>query len=92
MDAVWGVSPIHGRSYRPDSGRADRLEESSESHHRFRRDVLPQHDTSTVQLQIAYDSMGAIDNCKNELEAVSLRVARDLKQFKVFIELRSQET
>jgi hypothetical protein len=46
-------------------------------------------DTSTVQLQIAYDSMGAIDNCKNELEAVSLCVARDLKQFKVFIELQS---
>jgi hypothetical protein len=29
---------------------------------------------------------------QEELEAVSLRVARDLEQFKVFIELRAQET
>ena len=28
---------------------------------------------------------------QEELEAVSLRVARDLEQFKVFIELRAQE-
>jgi uncharacterized membrane protein len=48
-------------------------------------------DTSTVQLQIAFNSLCAIDNGKDELEALSLRVARDLQQFKVFIESQCQE-
>ena len=47
---------------------------------------------SKVNLHIAYEPEGVIDNVGDELGAVELRVQEDLERFKTFIEQRGQET
>jgi hypothetical protein len=45
-----------------------------------------------VNLHIAYEPEGLIDNVGDELGAVELRVKEDLERFKTFIENRGEET
>ena len=47
---------------------------------------------SKVNLHIAYEPEGLIDNVGDELGAVELRVKEDLERFKTFIENRGEET
>ena len=48
--------------------------------------------TSKIQLQVAYDPQGLLENVGDAVGVVSLRVQGDLERFKAYIEARGRET